>query len=123
MERLTNFGPRPVGSYECDVQAAAYIRQALDTIKLGAGAGVSVEVDTQTASGGFYLPGFEVYQRYQGVTNVVVRLSNASRPAPAPAPAILVNCHFDSVPQGPGARCGVTIQFRRSGKYYFLLDY
>ena len=121
MERLTNFGPRPVGSYECDVQAAAYIRQALDTIKLGAGAGVSVEVDTQTASGGFHLPGFEVYQRYQGVTNVVVRLSNASRPAPAPA--ILVNCHFDSVPQGPGARCGVTIQFRRSGKYYFLLDY
>ena len=104
MERLTNFGPRPVGSYECDVQAAAYIRQALDTIKLGAGAGVSVEVDTQTASGGFHLPGFEVYQRYQGVTNVVVRLSNASRPAPAPAPAILVNCHFDSVPQGPGAR-------------------
>ena len=80
MERLTNFGPRPVGSYECDVQAAAYIRQALDTVKLGAGAGVEVEVDTQTASGGFHLPGFEVYQRYQGVTNVVVRLSNASRP-------------------------------------------
>ena len=103
MERLTNFGPRPVGSYECDVQAAAYIRQALDTIKLGAG--VSVEVDTQNASGGFHLPGFEVYQRYQGVTNVVVRLSNASRPAPAPA--ILVNCHFDSVPQGPGARYGL----------------
>ena len=115
MERLTNFGPRPVGSYECDVQAAAYIRQALDTVKLGAGAGVEVEVevDTQTASGGFHLPGFEVYQRYQGVTNVVVRLSNASRPAPAPA--ILVNCHFDSVPQGPGARCGL-----RKGEVIFL---
>ena len=71
-----------------------------------------MEVDTQTVSGTFHLEDYNLYQQYSGVRNVVVRLSRRQEKG---TPAILVNCHFDSVPQSPGASddavsCGVMLE-------------
>ena len=63
---------------------------------------VNMEIDTQTVSGHFDLPDWNVFQKYESVNNVIVRLSSNSTISSS-RPAILVNCHFDSVPQGPGA--------------------
>ena len=61
-------------------------------------------VDTQTVSGKFHLGSWNVYQQYSGVRNLAVRLSAAAHlNRTGAAPALLTNCHYDSVPQGPGA--------------------
>ena len=113
-DRLTHYGPRPVGSYEADVQAVTYLLDQLAAIKTSKN--LVMTVDTQTVSGTFHLESYNLFQLYSGVKNVVVRLSSVRRQTEsAPAPALLVNCHFDSVPQSPGASddavsCGVMLE-------------
>ena len=88
---MTNFGPRPVGSYECDVQTAAYLTSSLGdlaSVSSKPEARVRMEVNTQLVSGTFHLRGYDLYQKYEAVTNIVVRLSNSSQQAGA-RPAIL----------------------------------
>ena len=60
-----------------------------------------MEYEVQNVSGAFYLPMADGFiQRYHGVQNVVVRLSSTKEQNPSSqTSAILVNCHFDSVPQ------------------------
>ena len=94
---MTHYGPRPVGSYECDVQTVAYLRSVINTmVSRQPQARVRMEVDTQLVSGTFHLRGYDLYQKYEDVTNIVVRLSNSSQQAGA-RPAILgkiTRCHF-----------------------------
>ena len=77
----------------------------------------SLEVDLQTVDGSFDLevngmggrftqvqtrqehhPSTTVVQVYTNLKNVVARISPKPCP-PGPRPALLLNCHFDSVPQ------------------------
>ena len=60
-----------------------------------------MEYEVQNVSGAFYLPMADGFiQRYHDVQNVIVRLSNTKKQNPtSQTSAILVNCHFDSVPQ------------------------
>ena len=61
-----------------------------------------MEYEIQTASGIFYLlMGDGFVQRYDGIQNIVVKLSNRNNETneTSSTPAILVNAHFDSVPQ------------------------
>ena len=88
---MTHYGPRPVGSYECDVQTVTYLRSVLDSlasVSRQPQARVRMEVDTQLVSGTFHLRGYDLYQKYENVTNVVVRLSNHSQQA-GDKPAVL----------------------------------
>ena len=102
------------------MQAVTYLLDQLAAITTSDN--LVMTVDTQTVSGTFHLESYNLFQLYSRVKNVVVRLSSVRRqtesapaPAPAPAPALLVNCHFDSVPQSPGASddavsCGVMLE-------------
>ena len=88
---MTHYGPRPVGSYECDVQTVTYLRSVLDSmasVSRQSQARVRMEVDNQLVSGTFHLRGYDLYQKYENVTNVVVRLSNYSQQA-GDKPAVL----------------------------------
>ena len=88
---MTHYGPRPVGSFECDVQTVTYLRSVLDSmvsVSRQPQARVRMEVDTQRVSGTFHLRGYDLYQKYENVTNVVVRLSNYSQQAGV-KPAVL----------------------------------
>ena len=60
-----------------------------------------MEYEVQNVSGAFYLPMADGFiQMYHGVQNVIVRLSNTKEQnATSQTSAVLVNCHFDSVPQ------------------------
>ena len=98
------------------MQAVTYLLDQLAAITTSDN--LVMTVDTQTVSGTFHLESYNLFQLYSGIKNVVVRLSSVRRQtesAPAPAPALLVNCHFDSVPQSPGASddavsCGVMLE-------------
>jgi hypothetical protein len=101
LARLTSFGPRPVGSFANDVQAVRFLTDQLSHLARTAGANRTVlEAEVQTVEGSFGLE--RLTQVYTGLRNVVARVSPRSA-APGPRPALLLNCHFDSVPQGPGA--------------------
>ena len=106
LDKLTNFGPRPAGSYENEVQAVRFLVHRLETIDRQANSSrISMEVDVQTVDGGFTLDNFAgvgLTQQYSGLQNVVARLAPRSDKF-VKRPAVLINCHFDSVPQGPGA--------------------
>ena len=106
-----------MGSYQADVQAVQYLLVELARLaRLAANHKVVMTVDTQTVAGTFHLEDYNLYQQYSGVKNVVARLSSGrlgqERRSP---PAVLVNCHYDSVPQSPGASddavsCGVMLE-------------
>ena len=58
-----------------------------------------MEYEVQKVSGTFYLPmGDGFIQTYDSIQNVVVRLGSKDN-YQNDTEAILVNCHFDSVPQ------------------------
>jgi len=119
LERLSNYGPRPVGSYENDIQTVAYLESIVTRISssIPPDSKVNLEMDTQNVSGTFFLKGYNIFQKYENIKNFVVRLSNTSY-TDNHRPSILVNCHFDSVPQGPGASddgvsCGIMLEIMR----------
>jgi len=122
LKRLTGFGPRPAGSYANDVQAVEFLRTELRKLQ-SLQSHLTLEVDTQTVSGSFLLDIFDagLAQKYSNLVNVIARVSSKgpedndkNRPA-----ALLVNAHFDSVPQGPGAsddgaNCAVMLETIRA---------
>ena len=91
-----------MGSYQADVQAVQYLVEQLERIRSICSPRVRMVVDIQTVSGKFHLASWNVYQQYSGVRNLVVRLTSSQRNRTGAA-ALLTNCHYDSVPQAPGA--------------------
>ena len=91
-----------MGSYQADVQAVQYLVEQLERIRSICSSRVRMVVDIQTVSGKFHLASWNVYQQYSGVRNLVVRLTTSQRNRTGGA-ALLTNCHYDSVPQAPGA--------------------
>ena len=101
LRQLTSVGPRPAGSYENEVLAVDFIRRRLEGIQKRAHGVHSMLIDVQKPRGSFNLQFVDgLTQHYRDITNIIVRLDPAQRAA---KDALLVNCHFDSVPQSPGA--------------------
>ena len=121
LEQLTNFGARPAGSFQNEVQAVSFLVSRLESIDRQANSSrIGMEIDVQTVDGSFYLDKFAgvgLAQQYSGLQNVVARLAPKSDKF-VKRPAVLINCHFDSVPQGPGASddgvsCAVMLEIIR----------
>ncbi|XP_063367017.1 uncharacterized protein LOC134655483 [Cydia amplana] len=103
---LTSIGPRVAGSYGNEVLAVGVLVGALREIAAGAAAHHILEIDVHTASGAFSLSFLDGMNNvYRDVQSVVARLSaRGGRPPPASRRnALLINCHFDTVPDSPGA--------------------
>ncbi|XP_063386153.1 endoplasmic reticulum metallopeptidase 1-like [Cydia fagiglandana] len=103
---LTSIGPRVAGSYENEVLAVGVLVGALREIAAGAAPHHILEIDVHTASGAFSLSFLDGMNNvYRDVQSVVARLSaRGGRPPPASRRnALLINCHFDTVPDSPGA--------------------
>ena len=95
---LTSMGPRPAGSYENEVLAVDFIRRAIEKIRNGADPVHQFTVDLQTPRGAFNLPFLDgVTHHYRDIQNVIVKLEG-DKPD-----SLLLNCHFDTVPDSPGA--------------------
>nr|XP_037873576.1 endoplasmic reticulum metallopeptidase 1 isoform X4 [Bombyx mori] len=118
---LTSIGPRVAGSYENEVLAINILVGAVKQIAREASPHNRVELDLQVASGAFSLTFLDgMTNVYHGVQNVVVRVSGAGgRPRGRRRTAILLNCHFDTVPDSPGASddgagCAVLLEVMRA---------
>uniref|UniRef100_A0A8D8VNW2 FXNA-like protease n=1 Tax=Cacopsylla melanoneura TaxID=428564 RepID=A0A8D8VNW2_9HEMI len=98
---LTSLGPRPVGSFENEVLAVNFLRKEINNVIQQSDPKVhQIRLDTQTVSGAFPLTFLDrMTNIYRNVQNVIVRVG----PVVESAHSLLVNCHFDTVPDSPGA--------------------
>ncbi|XP_068032922.1 endoplasmic reticulum metallopeptidase 1 isoform X1 [Anomalospiza imberbis] len=100
LDNLTAIGPRTVGSPENEVLAVNYLLEQIRGMERESTDAHKISVDIQRPTGSFsidFLGGFTSY--YANITNVVVKLE----PRNGAEHAVLSNCHFDSVPNTPGA--------------------
>ncbi|CAM2114562.1 endoplasmic reticulum metallopeptidase 1 isoform X1 [Caretta caretta] len=100
LENITAVGPRTVGSPENEILTVNYLLEQIKAIEIESSDAHKISVDIQRPTGSFsidFLGGFTSY--YANITNVVVKLE----PRSGAKHAVLSNCHFDSVPNTPGA--------------------
>lgn len=114
--KLANLGERPVGSDENEKKAFNLFKTEIKDIMNGIDNTNDIEMYNQKVSGSFLLDMKNVKYMfsYENVQNVVVKLN----PKKGINDAVLVNCHFDSVPGGPGVsdngvNCAVMVETLR----------
>lgn len=98
---LSNLGPKVTGSPTARL-AREHILQQIEEIRLVTHQTHVLEVQVQNASGSFNIA--SMTSVYQGIYNVIVRLSPAVQSDGREAEhALLLNSHYDSVPISDGA--------------------
>ncbi|VDL81509.1 unnamed protein product [Nippostrongylus brasiliensis] len=101
---MSGYGPKPAGSYACEVQTKKFILGELEVIRTAAT--VKMEITLQNPSGCFDIPRFDTdgfTVCYKNVSNVAVRLTYDEKTFNDPLRvAVLLNCHFDSWPTSSG---------------------
>ncbi|ETN83043.1 hypothetical protein NECAME_01842 [Necator americanus] len=103
LKELTALGPRPSGSVALEHKAFDVMQRHISNIKQTiTSKGVNrFEMDVQRPSGCFdlkFLSSFTLC--YDKITNIIVRVGPASGPSQQ---SLLLNCHYDSMPDTPGA--------------------
>lgn len=97
--KLTNIGPRVAGSYENEVLAVNLLKKEITKIIENSNPNQLIELDIQSYSGSFPLKFLDgLTNVYRNVKDVIVKLS----PIKSSRDSLLLNCHFDSVPDSPG---------------------
>lgn len=96
---LTSFGPKVTGTYSNEQLAIDFLKREVEYIKQLAHNNQEIELDHQIVSGDYYLElvSHAFANVYRSVQNIVVKLHGASDEH-----ALMLNCHFDTVPESPG---------------------
>ncbi|KAG2466492.1 ERMP1 metallopeptidase, partial [Polypterus senegalus] len=116
LDSITAFGPRPVGSPENEILTVNYLLSQIEFIRQESNQTAhTITVDVQRPTGYKNFGYFINY--YDNITNVVVKLE--PRGGEGAQHAVLANCHFDSVPNSPGASddavsCSIMLEILRS---------
>ncbi|XP_041356621.1 endoplasmic reticulum metallopeptidase 1-like [Gigantopelta aegis] len=101
LDRITSVGARVVGSAAIS-QAERYIVSVLKLISQGSSPANVVDMDIQRVGGSLALDFIgmgEFTNVYENITNVIAKLS----PREPASHSVLINCHFDTVTDSPGA--------------------
>uniref|UniRef100_A0A2H8TZD4 FXNA-like protease n=1 Tax=Melanaphis sacchari TaxID=742174 RepID=A0A2H8TZD4_9HEMI len=114
--KLANLGPRPVGSYENEKLAFNLLNTEINDIINATDRVNDIEMYNQKVSGSFILnmKNWKYLLSYEDLQNIVVKID----PKQGINDAILLNCHYDTVPAGPGVsdngvNCAVMVELVR----------
>jgi hypothetical protein len=114
--KLANIGPRPVGSFENENLAFNLFKTEIEHVEKELDNVNDIVVYNQKVTGSFILDmrNWKYLLSYEDLQNVVVKID----PKQGASDAILLNCHFDSVPAGPGVsdngvNCAVMVELLR----------
>lgn len=114
--KLANLGPRPVGSYENENLAFNLLKSEINNIINEVGNVNDIEMYNQKVSGSFLLnmKNWKYVLSYQDLQNIIVKIDSKQ----GFDDAIVLNCHFDSVPAGPGVsdngvNCAIMVELLR----------
>ncbi|TMS33929.1 hypothetical protein L596_001613 [Steinernema carpocapsae] len=124
LQKLSNLGPKPSGSYTCEKLAMDMIIDELESIKTKSEEKENphtITIEKQYPSGCFDIPRFDTdgfALCYRNVSNIIVRLGQKNRPWHESNTAVLLNCHYDSVPNSLGGSddlvsCAVMMEILR----------
>jgi len=95
-------GPKVVGSIANEVTTVAFLLNEVEKIRREMHSDLfDLEVDVQQPSGSYVVG--TMTSIYQGIQNVVVRLSTTSSNSSS---YLLINSHFDTKPGSPGKKVG-----------------
>lgn len=90
------------GGDSTEIHAVRYLEKVAQELIRDKNAAQTIECDIQVAEGNYYIEeSIGTTSVYQGLQNVVIKLSPSG--VPEPAHSLLLNAHFDSVPTSPGA--------------------
>ncbi|XP_050423361.1 endoplasmic reticulum metallopeptidase 1-like [Adelges cooleyi] len=116
LSKLSDIGPRPVGSFENENLAFNALQKEIESIMLDQGNVNNIDILNQQVSGSLMLNfrNIKFTFDYKNLQNIVVKLN----PKNYIEEALLLNCHFDSVPAGPGisdngVHCAVMMELLR----------
>lgn len=112
---LTSFGSRVAGSYSNEELVPDFLKREIYYIQKLSNKNQKIEIDRQIVSGSYYLE-FKPHgmtNSYRNVQNIIVKLEGQSDDH-----SLLLNCHYDSVAESPGANddgvnCVVMIEILR----------
>ncbi|XP_012263393.2 endoplasmic reticulum metallopeptidase 1-like [Athalia rosae] len=113
--KLTKMGPRVAGSYENEVAAVNFLKTEIQNIMRDAHNNHEIQLDITRHSGAFTLTFLDgMTNVYQNVQNVIVKVGSKIKSEHS----LLVNCHFDTFPESPGASddgagCAVMLEMLR----------
>ncbi|EDX06745.1 endoplasmic reticulum metallopeptidase 1 [Drosophila simulans] len=97
--KYDRIGPKVVGSVANEVTTVAFLEEEVENIRAAMRSDLyELELDVQHPSGAYMH--WQMVNMYQGVTNVVVKISSRSSNSSS---YLLVNSHFDSKPSSPGS--------------------
>lgn len=115
LKKITALGPRVAGSHANEVLAVNLLTKDIGDIMKGAAPNNILEFDLQTVSGEFPLEFLDgMTNVYRGLQNIIVKIgSHIKSPH-----SLLINCHFDSYIESPGASddgagCAVMLEILR----------
>jgi len=108
LRQLISVGPRPAGSYANEVLAVDFLKREVKAIQSKANPKHRISVDLQKPRGSFNLEFVDgLTHHYRDIQNFVVKLEPGVGQNDTfldkKRHSLLLNCHFDSVPQSPGA--------------------
>ncbi|XP_025831142.1 endoplasmic reticulum metallopeptidase 1 isoform X2 [Agrilus planipennis] len=100
IKSLSSLGPRIAGSEENEVKALNILKKEINEIISHKKDHVIIETDVQRTSGGFYLEFLDgMTNVYSNLQNLIVKVGSHIKSSHS----LLINCHFDSVTDSPGA--------------------
>ncbi|XP_062549574.1 endoplasmic reticulum metallopeptidase 1-like [Armigeres subalbatus] len=100
---LTSNGPRVGGSSNNEEFTVNFLHRTINDIVEGANSRHQFEIEVQRQNGSafFNFQNYPMTSVYQGVQNVLVKMTPAG--VAEPQHYLMLSSHFDSVPQSPGA--------------------
>lgn len=102
LEEITSYGIRPSGSFANEYKTVQYLLNALRSFQQTKRDDIIIDIDLQRPTGSFSMDFLEgMTSHYRNISNVVARIS-PKKNYPAKH-SILINAHFDSSFDGPGA--------------------
>ncbi len=103
LQYVTGLGPRTGGSVSNEIHAKKYLLSELQKIvQLAQSNGMHAELDEQIARPSSFQAHVHVTS-YTNIPNLILRLHDPRVSRSSKARSVLVNCHYDTAPQSPGA--------------------
>ncbi|XP_017781719.1 PREDICTED: endoplasmic reticulum metallopeptidase 1-like [Nicrophorus vespilloides] len=116
LKHLVDLGPRVVGSDANEIKAVKYLNDQIEKIVNGKNPLQKIEHKVEVVSGSYFLDykPYGAINVYSNVKNVVARIKSKHENSPS----VLINAHFDSVPESPGGSddgimCSVMLEILR----------